>query len=73
MEMKFIIFCDLLCHKTVIRSLHADFQEDLTRMNDWKFVAHAAEDGRIHGLEEHLLGTTERAAGSRLSSGAGNG
>jgi hypothetical protein len=34
-------------------------------MNDWKFVAHAAEDGRIHGLEEHLLGTAERAVKPR--------
>jgi CRISPR-associated endonuclease/helicase Cas3 len=26
-------------------------------------IAHVAEDGRVHGLEEHLRGTAEMAAG----------
>ena len=26
-------------------------------------VAHLAEDGRVHGLEEHLRGTAELAEG----------
>ena len=25
------------------------------------FVAHLAEEGRVHGLEEHLRGTAKRA------------
>ncbi len=28
-----------------------------------KPIAHVAEDGRVHGLEEHLRGTAEQAAG----------
>jgi hypothetical protein len=31
-------------------------------MNDMEPIAHIAEAGRTHGLEEHLRGTAERAA-----------
>ena len=31
-------------------------------MNDMEPIAHIAEDGRVHGLEEHLRGTAELAA-----------
>lgn len=30
--------------------------EVLTRMDDLKPIAHVAEDGRVHGLEEHWGG-----------------
>ncbi|KAF0219730.1 MAG: metal dependent [Geobacteraceae bacterium] len=32
-------------------------------MNNEQPIAHVAEDGRVHGLEERLRGTAERAAG----------
>ena len=30
-------------------------------MNDLEPIAHFAEDGRVHGLEEHLRGTAKLA------------
>jgi CRISPR-associated endonuclease/helicase Cas3 len=37
-----------------------------------EFIAHVAEDGRVHGLEEHLLGTAELAEGFAAEFGSGD-
>ncbi|KAF0219732.1 MAG: DNA polymerase III subunit [Geobacteraceae bacterium] len=34
-------------------------------MNGKALITHVAEDGRVHGLEEHLRGTVERAGNER--------
>ena len=40
-------------------------------MDDLKPIAHVAEDGRVHGLEEHLRGTAESAARFAAEFGCG--
>lgn len=40
-------------------------------MNDTDFLAHVAEDGRVHLLEEHLRGTAELAVQFAAEFGCG--
>jgi hypothetical protein len=40
-------------------------------MNDMEPIAHIAEDGRVHGLEERLRGTAELAACFAVEIGCG--